>query len=172
MATLHVSIWDGVAHFSLLFIQGEVTFISRMIPELSMAFIQKEGKVKGKWLPVTPSTALGADSLVTFTSGKLVAATAGTAAVDLIGVLVKAIASTDSDYASDRLVEVLVPEEKHVLWEADVTSGLVATDVGAEVDLTDASTINRAAGSVDVAKVIRRISATKGLFWLKLNGSY
>lgn len=138
-----------------------------------MAFIAKDTRLKVQMLPVTPSTVLAKNSLVTFTSGKLVAATAGTAAVDIIGIFdSKAIAATDSDYASDRLIAVKVPTGRHFLVEADVTSGLVATDVGGEFDLTDASTVNRGASSVDVVKCIRRISATKGLFWLKVNGAY
>ena len=137
-----------------------------------MAFKAKDSRVKTEWLPVTPSTALSKDSLVTFTSGKLVAATDGTAAVNIIGILQKAIAATDTDYASDRLVPVLVPTGRHFKVEADVTSGLVATDVGLEVDLTNASTINRGASSVDVAKCVGVISSTKGEFWLKVNGAY
>jgi len=123
-------------------------------------------------LPVTPSTVLAKNSLVAFTSGKLVAAVAGTSAINLVGILQQAIAAADADYAKDRLVSVLVPTGRHFLVEADVTSGLVAADVGLEVDLTDASTINRAASSVDVAKCVRVISTTKGLFWLRLNGAY
>jgi len=137
-----------------------------------MAFKVKSGKVKNVWLPVTASTALSANSLVTFTSGKLVAATAGTANTNIAGVLVKAIAATDDDYANERLVAVTVPLEKHVVWEADVTSGLVAADRGLEVDATSATHLNRGASSVDVAKVLNVISTTKGDVWLKINGSY
>lgn len=137
-----------------------------------MAFRPKDNRWKTQDLPVTPSTALAKWSLVTFTSGKLVAATDGTASVNIIGILARAIVSTDSDYASDRLVSVLIPTGRFALVEADVTSGLVATDVGGEFDLTDASTVNRAAGSVDVVRCVRRISATKGLFWLKVQGAY
>lgn len=137
-----------------------------------MAFRVFKGKTKKMPMPVTPSTALAKDSLVTFTSGKLVAATSSTAAVDIVGIIPKAIVSTDSDYASDRLVDIIVPMEKHVVYEGDVTSGLVATDVGAEVDLTDASTVNRGAGSVDVVKVVGVKTSTKGYFFIKFNGSY
>lgn len=137
-----------------------------------MAFKLKAGRIKTVYFPVTPSTALSANSLVTFTSGKLVAATAGTTAANLAGVLVKAIAATDSDYASDRLVAVRVPTEPHTVWEADVTSGLVAADVGLYVDLTDASTINRGASSIDAAYCVGVISSTKGLFYLGINGNY
>lgn len=128
-----------------------------------MAFKQRTGKTKVLWLPVTASTALSKDSLVTFSSGQLVAATSGTAAVDIVGAIQKAIASTDSDYATGgRLVPVRVPIQKFTEWEFD-TSSLSATDVGGYVDLTDASTVNRAASSTDVVYVTKYISATKGL---------
>lgn len=137
-----------------------------------MAFNVSKGKVKTVWLPITPSTDLAKDTLVTFTSGKLVAATSSTAAVDIVGILDKEIATTDADYASDRLVPVLVPLEKHVEYRGDVTSGLVATDVGGEFDLTNAGTVNRGASSVDVVKCVKRLSATEGIFFIKINGSY
>lgn len=137
-----------------------------------MAFIVRKGKFRREHMPVTASTALSANSLVAFTSGKLVAATAGTANTNLVGILEKAIVATDSDYASDRLVSVLVPTEKFCVVEGDVTSGLVAADVGLEVDLTDASTIDRSASTVDAAKVVKVISTTKGLFNLKIGGAY
>lgn len=136
-----------------------------------MSFIPKAGRLKYSYFPVTPSTALPADSLVTFTSGKLVAATAGTTAANLAGVLVDAIVATDSDYASDRLVAVRVPLEKHTVWECDVTSGLVVTDIGTYVDLTDNITINRGASTIDAAYCVGVISAVKGLFRLNITGS-
>lgn len=131
-----------------------------------------QGKVKNVYLPVTASTALSEGSLVTFSSGKLVAATSGTAAVNIVGVLVKAIASTDDDYADERLVAVQVPTERHAVWEADVTATVATSDIGAEVDLTDASTINPDAGSVDVARIVDVISTTKAHVFLKIAGSY
>jgi hypothetical protein len=137
-----------------------------------MAFKVKAGKVKTAWLPVTTSTAIARGALVTFSSGLLVAATAQTANAAIVGVLDKTIATTDSDFATARLVPVIVPIEKHVLFEGDVTSGLVAADLGTECDLTDASTVDRSASTYDVAKAVGVISSTKGLFWLKINGSY
>lgn len=137
-----------------------------------MAFIVSAGKTKLVPMPITPSTAIAAGTLVTFSSGKLVAAGAATANTAIEGILAQTIAATDADYASDRLVSVIVPVEKHVEYEADVTSGLVAADVGLECDLTNGTTVNRAASAVDVAKCRRVISATKGIFYLKINGSY
>ncbi len=130
-------------------------------------FIRKQGKTKLMWLPVTPSTALSKGALVVWSSGKLIAATSSSVSSDIAGVLRHAIAATDSDYATDRLVEVEVPVDKFTVWEADVTSGLVAADLGLYVDLTDSVTINRGASTYDIAQVVKRISATKG--WVILN---
>lgn len=137
-----------------------------------MAFQAVRGKTKEVLLPVTPSTAIAGGTLVTFTTGKLTAADNSTTATAIVGILKNTIAATDDDYADDRLVPVLVPVEKHVVYEADVTSGLVAGDVGLEQDLTDGATVNRGASSVDVVKCVGVISATKGLFFVKINGSY
>lgn len=137
-----------------------------------MAFYAISGQTKEIQLPVTPSTAIAEGAIVTFTSGKLVAATAGTTALNTVGILKKAIVATDADYASDRLVSVLVQTESNVIFEGDVTSGLVATDVGGEFDLTSSTHVNRGASAVDVVKCVGVISSTKGLFFIKLNGSY
>ena len=80
-----------------------------------MSFRKVKGKTKVVYLPVTPSTALSARSLVTFVTGKLVAATAVTTAPNIAGVLIGAITATDANYATDRLVAVEVPVEKNVI---------------------------------------------------------
>jgi hypothetical protein len=136
-----------------------------------MSFRKVQGKTKEIYLPVTPSTALAARSLVTFTSGKLVAATAVTTAPNIAGVLVGAIAATDADYATNRLVAVEVPVEKHVVYEFP-TTGLVATDIGVDVDLTDASTVDRSASSIGVVRPTKVLSGTLGQGYVKINGSY
>jgi len=133
-----------------------------------MSFIRKKGKTKTEWLPVTPSTVLSAPSLVAWSSGKLIAATATTAPTSIVGVLQKAIAATDSDYADERLVGVEVPLETTTEWEADVTSGLVAADIGLYQDITDASTVDRTASSYDVVQCKKVISTTKGIFVLNI----
>ena len=132
-----------------------------------MAFILKRGKTCIRWLPVTTSTALSADSLVAFSSGYLVAATSTTAGSATAGVLLKAITSSDSDYATARLVAVQVPLEADVQWEADVTSGLAATSIGAFYDLTDAVTVATTGSTYDIVRCVKYISTTKG--WFNLN---
>jgi hypothetical protein len=136
-----------------------------------MAFRKVKGRTVVKYLPVTPSTALTSGSLVTFASGKLVAATAGTTAPNIAGVLRKTITAADADYALDRKVPVEVPVDKHVEWEFP-TTGLVATDIGVDVDLTDANTVDRSATAIGVVRTTKRLSATKGQGYVKINGSY
>lgn len=137
-----------------------------------MAFKKIKGKTKIEWLPVTPSTALNAGTLVEFTSGKLAAADDNEAAVDIRGVLAKTIASTDSDYASDRLVPVIVPLERHVVWEADTADTYVlASHCGVEVGIIDSANVDLDDTTNDAFLVISG-SGTKVRGYLKINGSY
>lgn len=136
-----------------------------------MTFILRQGKTKTMLLPVTTSTALTKDTLVTFSSGLLIAVTSSTASADIVGVVRKTIASTDSDYATARLIPVDVPVERFTVWEGD-TASAVSTDIGIETDLTNAGTVNRGATSVKAVRMNKLLSATKGLFWIKFFGSY
>lgn len=108
------------------------------------------------------STAFAIDSLVApnkdNTSNTFVAATSSTT-VNL-GVLQKAVASTDSDYASETKVPVLVDELG--IWEFDVGTG--SADINDEqgyIDLTDAVGVNVTASTVDAVFVVNYVSATK-----------
>lgn len=131
-------------------------------------FILKEGLTKNIQLQVTASTAIAAGALVVWDTGKLIAATSSTTGLLTAGVLVKAITATDDDYAVERLVEVQVPVEKNTIWEADVTSGLVAADRGLYQDLTDSVTVDRSSSSEDIVQCVRVLSETKGLFILNI----
>ncbi len=135
-------------------------------------FVRFQGKTKMMSLPVTPSTAFAAGSLVAFSSGKLVPATNTVDSFSIVGVIRHTISSTDSDYASDRLVEVEVPVEKNVVWKADVKVGtLVATSVGLYFDLTtadDGSGVDQTASSLDICWCVGYISASQGLFILNI----
>lgn len=137
-----------------------------------MAFKLRKGKTKTMYLPVTTSTALTKDTLLSFSSGLLIAATSSTAAVDHVGVAVKTIASTDSDYATARTIPVQVPVERYTEWEADYTATAVAADIGIETDLTDAATVNRGATSIKAVRMTQFISATKAMVCIKFWGAY
>lgn len=138
-----------------------------------MAIKLHKGKTKFMWLPVTTSTAISKDALVGFSSGRLIPANNTLAGNVIMGTLRHAIASTDSDYATARDVEVQVPVEKNVVWECDVTTAaaLTTTDQGTYMDLTTADTglaIATGSSSLDIAFCVGYISATKGLFILNI----
>lgn len=137
-----------------------------------MAFKLIKGKTKIEWLPVTTSTALAANSLVESTSGLLAAADDNEAAADIRGVLVKAIAATDSDYATARKVAVRVPLERHTVWEADTADTYVeATHCGVECGIVDASNLDLDDTTND-AFLVTGGSGLKVRGYLKINGAY
>jgi hypothetical protein len=135
-----------------------------------MAFKLYKGLTKTEQFPVTTSTALAQDTLVEFTSGLIAAADDNDTV--LAGVLVKTIASTDSDYATARKVGVVVPVERHVVWEADGTGTFAATDIGGEFGISDSATVDKSDTTNKVFLVTEFISASKVRGYLKINGSY
>lgn len=139
-----------------------------------MSFIRYKGKTVTRWLPMTASTVATKGSIMSFASGQLILATSSTTALSHVGVIKRDIKSTDVDYATGgRLVPVEVPLEKGVQWMGDVTPTLVASDVGLEVDLTDAGTINRGASTIKAAFVLAFVSTVKGLFVIEFGaGKY
>jgi hypothetical protein len=138
-----------------------------------MAFKKYKGKVKTEWFPVTTSTALAKDTLVEFTSGKIAAADADETAGGVRGVLGKTIAATDTDYASARLVPIIVPVERHVVWEADA-SGFTAdgSQEGVEYGISGSGTVDYTETSTVHFLVTQVLSATKVRGYLKINGAY
>lgn len=131
-------------------------------------FIRKQGKTKFLWLPVTVSTTFSKGGIVAWSAGYLIEATSTSVVSTHVGVIAHAIAAADADFAVARLVEVEVPVENYVLWEGDVTSGLVAADRGLYQDLTSNLVVNRAASTYDTVQCVRVISTTKGYFILNL----
>ncbi len=137
-----------------------------------MAFKRVKGKTRTEWFPVTTSTALAKNTLVEFTSGLIAGADADETAGGVRGVLAKDIVSTDADYATSRKVPVLIPLEKHVLWEADATGTFAATDIGVEYGISDSGTVDKAETTTVHFLVTEFISASKVRGYLKINGAY
>lgn len=127
-----------------------------------------KGKTALKWFPRTASVTFTAGNLVQFTSGLVATATAQS--TKHVGIIVKSVASTDSDFATAAvLVPVRVPLEPNAEFEADVTGTLVTTSIGLQYDLTNASTVNQAGTTYKVVTCVGYISATKGRFILNSN---
>ena len=138
-----------------------------------MAFRVYKGKTKIEYLPVTTSLALVKDTLVEGTSGLLAAADDNEEGADIRGVLVKTIATTDSDYATARRVGVRVPVERHVVWEADATGFTVgSTNELVEYGISDSGKVDQTNTTNDAFLVTEVLSATKVRGYLKINGAY
>jgi len=133
-----------------------------------MSFYPASGDWDVKYFRKVASTAFTANNLVAFETNGAAGdpiEPADASDTKLLGIGIKKVASTDSDYASNTRIPVLVPRNKSSEMECDTVSGtMVVDDEGLEVDLTDAASANRAASSTDVLVATRFISATKGRF--------
>lgn len=125
-----------------------------------MAFTHFTGRVRVEWYPKKASTAFAVGDLV-YADGSGAIQPADSTSGMHIGVIQKAVASTDSDYASTTLVPVLVPTDD-TEWLVDVGTGTAtAALIGTRCDLKDANEIDVSATSKNVVTVTRFISATK-----------
>lgn len=137
-----------------------------------MSFIRISGKPRLAWFPKKASTAFTQNALV-YPDGSGAIQPADSTSGEHIGVIQKAVASTDSDYASTTLVPVDECGEDDI-FEATVTGTLTSAMVGTYRDLSDSVTVNAGATSKKVVLCVGFISATKGLFKItaKLNDFY
>ena len=137
-----------------------------------MAFKFVKGPTRIEWYKKAASTDFTKDSLVAFDGSENV--TPATSSTDAhVGCILKAIASTDSDYASETLVPIEVPDGPNaVLLATSVDGTAVAADVGTYIDLTDASNANRAASTNDALLVVGFISSTELLVKLNSNAAW
>lgn len=122
------------------------------------------GKWEFKYFRKAASTAFVANSLVTENSDDdtIIPATSGSAFV--IGIGLQKITSADADYASNTRILVAVPLDSSSEFIGDTAGTIAVTDENELMDLTDAVTINQAASSTDIVKLVKFISTTKGSF--------
>ena len=132
-----------------------------------MSFIVKKGKTKIIEVPWTTGSTTSKNGLVCFAVGYGIPCTSSTTAGATIGTAVRAVTSATDIYTTQGNLQVRVPCDNNVEWEATVTASLVVADLGLHCDLTDQDTINRAAGTIDIVQISKFISTTK--CWCKLN---
>lgn len=110
--------------------------------------IRIKGQPKMEYFPKAASTAFAVNSLVAFNaSGQIIPAAAGTT-TGIVGVVKKAVASTDADYAATTLVPVDVNLGADSEFEIDANGTVTAAMVGVYKDVgADASTLAIAAAT-------------------------
>lgn len=108
------------------------------------------------------STAFDFNDVVTRnSSGQLAKATSSTPRSELLGLIQQTIASTDDDYASVKIVPVLL-FQKDVEFKADVDTGTLTTSmVGKRFDLNDEDGIDVTAEGQKCVEITRYISASE-----------
>ena len=131
-------------------------------------FIPRRGNFHIEWYPKKASTTFALWDLV-YADGSGAVQPADATSGDHIGVCLKTIAATDSDYASNTLIPVLVPSDSRAEFEVDVDTGTALTTamVGSRYDLTDANSLNVGGTSKKVVTITKFVSATKA--WVKIN---
>jgi hypothetical protein len=121
------------------------------------------GEIEIKSYTAPASTAFDFNDVVTRNSaGKLAKATSTTPRSEILGLIQQTIATTDSDYASDKVVAVLLPCEGE--FEADVSTGtLIQAMVGKRFDLDDEDSIDVNTTVQRSVEIVRVLSTSKAI---------
>lgn len=134
-----------------------------------MAFYPHKEGWEIKWYRKIASTAFSANSLVARSAALDTIEPADASDTELVGICLKTVASTDSDYASNTRIPVLVPIVKGAEMVGDVGTGTIAiTDEGNEYDIATANGIDASASATDAVKLLTFISSTRGIFCINL----
>lgn len=128
--------------------------------------------VRGKWeikfFQKAASTVFTANTLVSESSADNTIIPYFDAAA-AVGIVLKSVAATDSDYASLTRIPVAVPLDSSSEFLADTASTIATTDEGELMDIVTSSsgaTVNEAATASDIVKLKQFVSTTQGIFTL------
>lgn len=133
-----------------------------------MSFRRASGSPNIMFYPKKASVALAVGDLL-YPDGSGAVQRADATSGEHVGICLKTVASTDSDYASTTKipVDVIGPDD---IVEADVGTGTLTTAmVGLYRDLTDHAGIDVSATAKNVVFIVGFISATKAL--IKINAT-
>lgn len=126
-----------------------------------MAIKAYRGHFATEWYPKKASTAFAVNDLVFLDGNGYVDKATATTAGPFLGLIQKAVAATDSDYASATMVPVLVGDADSE-YLCDVSTGTAAqTDVGEWVDIDDENSLDVVDSTYDVFFVTQFISTTQ-----------
>lgn len=132
-----------------------------------MSFILRKGRAVVEYWPKKASTTITANSLLAFDTGTVTPASASTTRVG--GIALVSVASTDSDFAANTRIPVLLPQEDNE-FEADVTGTLTTAMVGEARDLSTALLVDAAGTSHNQVTITKFLSSSKAM--VKINSAY
>ena len=122
-------------------------------------FVRKTGKPNIMWFPKAASTAFSNGALV-YADGSGAIIPADATSGNHLGIIMKDVASTDTDYASTTKVPVDVPSDGDT-FIVDTVGTATAAMVGTYIDLSTSLVANQAATSKSVLLVVGFISASQ-----------
>lgn len=124
-----------------------------------------KGQFHVEWFPKTASTTFAQNDMVTIAStvagaGTLIKAVA--ASTKILGLCLKTVAATDSDYASTTEIPVLVANDQDAEFLMDVSTGTPATtDIGELISVDDENSVDVTDYTTGVIEVTGIISDTQ-----------
>lgn len=124
-----------------------------------------KGQFHIEWFPKTASTTFAQNDMVSILStvagaGTLIKSTS--ASTKILGLCLKTVAATDSDYASTTEIPVLVANDQDCEFLMDVSTGIPATtDIGELVGIDDENSVDITDYATGVIEVVRVISSTQ-----------
>jgi hypothetical protein len=128
---------------------------------MAIRLFTPDAQTRVEWYKKVASTAFAFNDLVYIDSNGFVAKAADGALFVPLGLIQKTVAATDSDYASNTKVPVLVPGPD-AEFLCDVSTGTAAqTDVGEWIDIDDENSVDVSASTYDVFYVTRFVSTTQ-----------
>lgn len=135
-----------------------------------MSMYQIRGDWDIKYFRKRASTAFAANSMVTLHSDDDTITPAVSSSGSLVGIVLKNVASTDSDYAANTRIPVAVPRNELSEFMADdIAADIAVTDEGELHDLIDADTVNPEASTESVIRLKQFVAARKGIYSIVRN---
>lgn len=136
-----------------------------------MAITLYSGKVHTEWYPKTASETFTINDLV-YLSGGYITKFADAVDQPPLGLIQRAVAATDTDYASTTKVPVLIGDV-NTEYLCDVSTGTAAvTHVGTWIDVDDENSVDVNASTYDTFFVTKFISTTQVVAKLQSNDPY
>ncbi len=139
-----------------------------------MSFIHKSGPAHTEAFQKAASVAIAANSVLGFYASTGYVRQAEASSVRIAGICIRKVSSTDTDYALNSTMGVLVPGPEDI-FEATVTGTAARTNVGNQFDIGTnsdgtAQTCDVGNNTYKVLTVVGFISTSKVL--VKFNGNY
>lgn len=123
---------------------------------MAVKLIRPSNVARVEFMPKTASTAITANSAVYLSSGKVTPVTSGANGEAIEGICLREVAATDSDYASETKVPVLIDPRGE--WEIDLSSSTNTITAGGYLDWNNSTTVHVSNSTYDSIRALQSTS--------------